>query len=134
MKDKTLYILWGCGYLLCAGLGFIPNPTGAAYGALFFVGLLFFIPPSMLLYRAIRRKDLKLLRLIRGISLGSLIATFVAIVLNIMSYSATAFVGDAMHALLVLVSVPMMCGQVWMVSMFCWACLMYTAWTHIKKN
>ncbi len=134
MKNQTLYILWGFGYLLCAGLGFIPNPTGAAYGALFLTGIAFFIPPSILLYRAIRKQDQKLLRWIRGISLGSLIATFAAIVLNIMSYSASAFMGDAMHALLVLVSVPMVCGQVWVVSMFCWACLMYTAWTHVKKN
>ena len=134
MKNQTLYILWGCGYILCAGLGFIPNPTGVAYGALFCLGLLFFVPPFILLYRAIRAKDQKLLRLLRGISMGSLIATFCAIIFNIASYSATAFMGDAMHALLVMVSVPMVCSQVWVVSMFCWACIMYTAWTHIKDN
>ena len=29
MKKKSLFALWGGLFLLCAGLGFIPEPAGA---------------------------------------------------------------------------------------------------------
>ena len=49
MKDQTLYILWGCGYLLCAGLGFIPNPTGFLRGLMLFFSAVFYFPGFILI-------------------------------------------------------------------------------------
>ena len=51
MKKSTLLLIWGILYIICAGLGFIPEPQGMVRAMLFLVSLLFFLPPAVLLYR-----------------------------------------------------------------------------------
>ena len=48
MKKKSLFALWGGLFLLCAGLGFIPEPAGAVRWVLTGGSILFFLPPAML--------------------------------------------------------------------------------------
>ena len=80
MTKKKLYIVWGVMYVLCAALGFVPSPEGALYGLLFMLSLAFFIPPAVLLYRAVQRSDLATVRVVRTLSLVSLSATLVMLV------------------------------------------------------
>ena len=134
MTKKNLYIAWGVLYALCAALGFVPNPEGALYGLLFMLALSFFIPPALLLYRAVQRQDLATIRLIRVLSLVSLFGTLVLLVLNIMTVGATAEIGNLVYYLLILVSCPMVCNQVWVVSLFLWACLMVVSWQQLRKH
>ena len=134
MTKKNLYIAWGVLYALCAVLGLIPEPQGALYGLLFLLSLAFFIPPTVLLYRAIPREDLATVRLIRTLSLLSLSATLVMLVLNLLSVGGTREAGRFAYYLLIIVSSPMVCNQVWFPSLFLWACLMVVSWNEIKKN
>ena len=134
MTKKNLYIAWGVMYMLCAALGFVPNPQGALYGLLFMLALAFFIPPAILLYRAVQRRELAPVRLIRALSLVSLFGSLTLLVLNIMAVGATAEVGNILYYLLILVSCPMVCNQVWVVSLFLWACLMVVSWQELRKH
>ena len=134
MTKKNLYIAWGVLYVLCAALGFIPAPQGALYGLLFMLSLAFFIPPAVLLYRAVPRQDLATVRLIRTLSLLSLSATLVVLVLNLLSVGGSPEAGLFVYYLLILVSSPMVCNQIWFPSLFLWACLMVVSWQEIRKH
>ena len=124
MKKWILYCIWGCMYILCAGLGFIQDPPTASKIALVIISLLFFVPGAMLLWRGLRDNDRKEILRIRVISLSSLGLTLIVFVANLMSISAPKAVGDALYELLVLVSAPMVCSQYWVLSLFLWACLL----------
>ena len=134
MTQKNLYIAWGVLYALCAALGFVPEPQGALYGLLFMLSLAFFIPPAVLLYRAIPREDLATVRLIRTLSMASLITTLIVLVLNLLSVGGTREVGRLAYYLLIVVSSPMICNQVWFPSLFLWACLMVVSWQQLRKH
>ena len=134
MTKKKLYTAWGVMYVLCAALGFVPSPEGALYGLLFMLSLAFFIPPAVLLYRAVQRSDLATVGVVRALSILSLSATVVMLVINLLSVGSSRLVGTAVYYLLILVSSPMVCNQVWFPSLFLWACLLVTSWQEIKKN
>ena len=133
MTKKNLYIAWGVLYVLCTALGFIPEPQGALYGLLFMLSLAFFIPPAVLLYRAVQRSDLATVRMVRTLSMASLIATLVGLVLNLLSVGGTPEAGLFAYYLLIIVSSPMVCNQIWFPSLFLWACLMVVSWQQLKK-
>ena len=133
MKQKSLFPLWGVLFVVCAALGFIPNPTGLLRFLLTALALVFFLPPAILLYRASKRGDRATVRLIRNLSLTWLIVTVVVLVCNILSLLASQYTGDFLYALLVLVSAPMICGGVWAISLFCWACLLFSS-IHLLKT
>ena len=134
MKKRNLYIAWGILYGLCVGLGCIPSPTGVAAGLCVAAALAFFIPPAMLLHHAIPRKQWGTVRLVRNLSLASLAVTTVMLILNFMSYRFSETVGNVLYALLVLLSSPMICAQVWLLSLFLWACLLVTALKYRKEK
>ena len=134
MRNKTLVILWAAAYCLCAALSFSPSPAGIQYGALVLLALLFFVPGWMLLYRAIQAGNRAVCRRIRLLSACSLGLTLLAIIGNFLTYSASETAGMVMHILLVLVSVPMVCGQVWVVSLFLWACLLLTSHRYLRRK
>ena len=134
MRNKTLVILWAAAYCLCAALSFFPSPAGAQYGALVVLALLFFLPGWMLLHRAIQAGDRAACRRIRLLSACSLGLTVLAIIGNFLTYSASETAGMVMHVLLVLVSVPMVCGQVWVMSLFLWACLLLTSHRYLRQK
>lgn len=117
MSNRSLYAAWGVLYILTAGLGFIPEPEGLAAGVLTALSLLFFIPGFILLYRGQK----KIVRIISALSLG---ATVLCLVLNVWSVAMTADMGTFLYVLLGLVSAPMFCAQIWVLSLFLWACLL----------
>ena len=43
MTEKKLYMLWGVLFILCAALGFIPEPEGLLKALLVLVSILFFV-------------------------------------------------------------------------------------------
>ena len=124
MKNKILYLIWGGLFILCALLGFIPQPQGFLYVVLLITALLFFVPGGLLLYNAYRNKDLSTMAVIRTLSLVSLITTLSFLVLNFLSVEAGEAAGDLLYGFLIIFSTPMVCSQNWLVSLFLWACLL----------
>lgn len=123
MTKKYLYPIWGAMYIICAYLGLLPEQEGIAKVLMTLVAVAFFVPGFCLLGMAIARKDrkqLKYLRLISGIILG---LTLLALVGNILSIMGSITLGNVLHVVLVLVSVPMMCGNYWALTLFLWAVL-----------
>ena len=128
MSKKLLFALWGGLFILCAGLGFIPgfsqNVSAGAQAVLTVLAVAFFAPPACLIYGAKKEKDARTLKLVRGISLLSLGLTLLALVLNVLSAMGTVTMGNALFAVLIVVSSPMVCSGYWALSLFLWACLM----------
>ena len=127
MKNKILYLIWGGLFILCALLGFIPQPEGFLYVLLLITGILFFVPGGLLLYNAYCNKDIATMAVIRNVSLISLSATLIFLVLNFLSTNATKAAGDLLYGFLVIFSSPMVCSQNWLISLFLWACLLMTS-------
>ena len=134
MNKKLLLTLWGGLFILCAGLGFIPQAAGFGHILLVAAALAFFIPPALLLRLCRRKKDRKTIALVRNLSFFSLLLTMVLLVVNIACYQASETVGNLLNAVLIIVSSPMACGRYWLLSIFCWACLMIVANSMLKKK
>ena len=137
MSRKMLLALWGGLFILCAGLGFIPgfsqNVSAGAQAVLTVLSLLFFAPPAWLLYSAKKQKDIDTLKLVRGISALSLGLTLLALVMNVLSATGTVTMGNALFAVLIVVSSPMVCSGYWALSLFLWACLLLIAHSMLRK-
>lgn len=132
MKRSSLYAVWGILYIICTGLGFIPEPEKSVRIFLLVIAVLFFVPPGVLMWDALQhgnRKEIRHLGLLAALSLG---ATAVMLVVSILTAFQAAWVGTVCHVLLVLVSTPMFCSNYWVVSLFLWAVLLLTAWTNRK--
>lgn len=126
MNNRTLFALWGGLFLLCAGLGFLPE---SVFGLL--ASLAFFVPPALLLYRA--GEDRHTILLVRNLSALSLGLTLVFLVLNLMTAFASETLGTMVYYILVIVSSPMICSGHWAMSMFFWACLLMMSLKLLKK-
>ena len=133
MKKSTLYILWAGMFALCAGLGFVPNPSVSGGILMTLLSVAFFIPPAMLLYRADREKDCHTMLLVRNLSALSLLITVAVLVLNLLTVFRSRWLGDLIHAVLVIVSSPMICSGYWALSLFLWACLLTVSLKLLKK-
>ena len=120
---RTVYICWGILYVLCFGFGFIPEAEGITAWAMTGLGVVFFVPGFLLLY-------LEQKKTVRLISAVSLIGTMVTIMLNFLAVNASTGTGDFLYVLLGLVSCPMFCARIWVLSLFLWACLLMS--TFIK--
>ena len=125
MTDKTLYILWGGLFALCAGLGFLPEASWVTT----LVSIVFFLPPAMLL----RRGKADTVKLIRNLSMLSLVLTAVLLVVNFLAAVRSEALGSLVHCLLVVVSSPMVCSGHWAMSLFLWACLLMVSLRKLKK-
>ena len=134
MKYKYLYLMWAAMYVLCAVFGFLPEPTGILYWLLFFLSLLFFVPPVWILVEAIRQKNRKQVKAILVLSVTWLALTLVLLVVNFLTVGATQAVGTAMYYLLTALASPMICSQVWVVPMFCFGCLLTASWQFLRKK
>ena len=130
MNKKILFILWGVLFILCAGLGFIPEPQGRLKALMTAFSLLFFLPPAMLLYRADRNTAL----LIRNLSALSLGVTMVTLILNFVLAVGSETLGNILHYILVVVSSPMIASGHWALSLFLWACLLMVSLKRLQKN
>ena len=129
MRNKTLYAAWAVLFALCAGLGFIPEPQGFGKAVLVILSLACFVPPFLLLRQGSRNTRV----LVRNLSSLSLGLTLALLVLNFLSVRLPVAVGDMLYGMLVMVSSPMVCSQFWALSMFLWACLLFTAVSKLKQ-
>lgn len=127
MNKKLLYTLWGCLYVLCVGLGTVEAPQGLGTVLFFLTSLIFFLPPAILMYHAVKNDDRKVKHTIRILCLVSLGTTLVLLIVNFVSFSMGAQAGKILNDLLILFSAPMFCSQYWVVSLFLWACLLWSS-------
>ena len=127
MKKSTLLLIWGLLYIICAGLGFIPEPQGMVRAVLFLVSLLFFLPLAVLLYRGKTQGDRDAVRLVLWLSAASLGLTLIGLCGNILAALGGDALGNIMHILLGLVSAPMFCSNFWVLPLFLWAVLLITS-------
>ena len=124
MKEKLVYGLWTCLYILCVGLGFINEPQGIGKAALVLTALIFFAPGAWLLYMGLQEKNRKMLLRLRIVCLCSLLLTLSALVAFFLSVNGSDAANKVFFEVLALVSAPMFCGQYWFLSLFLWACLL----------
>ena len=133
MKKSHLFVLWGGLYSICAGLGFIPEATGAGRFFLTALSLVFFLPPALLLWQASREKDLHTIQLVRNLSALSLLLTALTLIGNFLTALSSEFWGNVLYGMLVILSSPMICCGYWALSLFCWACLLMVSLKLLKK-
>ena len=130
MKKNVLFTLWGVLFVLCAGLGFLPDANGGTLGA----SLLFFLPPALLLHGADKGKDRHTLLLVRNLSVLSLGVTLVTLILNFVLAVSSETLGTILHYILTIVSAPMICSGYWVVSLFLWACLLMASLRLLRRQ
>ena len=132
MNHRVLYAAWSGLFVLCAGLGFIPEPAGWVRGIQTVLSLLFFLPPALLLRGAGgKRSTVTLVGSLAALSLG---LTLLLLTLNILSALWSERAGVFLHALLTVVSAPMMASGYWALSLFLWACLLLYSLRMKKKQ
>ncbi len=129
-RKKRCYLAWGLLYVLCVGLSFLQEPEGLVKALCIAAGLAFFVPPAMLAYRG-ERATFRLLRNLSALSLGLTLAVLVA---NFMAVQASETMGTVLYALLILVSAPMVGCQVWVLSLFLWACLLMLSLEKLRQE
>ena len=134
MKNKSLLAIWGIFYIICAGLGFIPEPEGAVRIFLTAISVLFFVPPAILLFDAFSAGDEKTIRLIRLLSALSLALTLVLLTANFLAALGANWLGTLLHILLVIGSAPMLCSNYWVLSLFLWAVLLVASCQKRKEQ
>ena len=133
MNKKFLTVLWAGLFIVCAGLGFIPEPEGTARILLTIPALLFFLPPALLLYGAGRSRDTATVMLIRNLSMLSLGLTVLLLILNFLTVLSSDRLGQILHDILTIVSTPMICSGHWAMSLFLWACLLTGSLRQLKQ-
>ena len=127
-KTKTLWLLWGAAYVICTVCGFFPVAPGALSGLFILLSL------ALLIFEGVQNKNRKILQIIRNLSLISLGLTLVTIVLNFVSIQASDAWGLVLYWMLILVSTPMICSQVWVIGLFGWAMLLMTCLHYLRKK
>ena len=124
MKNRFLYALWGALFILCAGLGFIPESDGGLKFLRTGLSILFFLPPALLIWKARQERNRAPLLLVRNLSIASLSLSVALIIANFLTVFRSQLLGDILHGILVVVSSPMICSGHWAMSLFFWACLL----------
>ncbi len=131
---KKLWLSWYSLLLVCAILGFLPEPIGFWKVFCVVIGIASFVPAGLLLKAAADRQDKSTLRRVRNISIVSLSLTVVLYALNVLSVLLSEVWGNVFYVLLVLGSTPMICMQIWVLSLFGWAILLWTSITLLKSD
>ena len=134
MRKLTLYILWGFLYIACAILGFLPATNTAILAAVVAASVIFFLPPTLLLSRAVKEKDKKTIKIVFLVSLIWLITALILLLANILSVGASQLTGDVLYYMLVIVASPMICSRLWVLPLFLMACLMIASRQQLKKK
>lgn len=133
MKKFVLGGVWLLFYVMCLLLSYITAPSVSQQAALFVLSVVFFVPGFWLLIDARRQHDAKMLRILRWISGAVLLLTVVLLIANVSSVLASETVGNILYTLLIIVSVPMVCSQSWLISLFLWAFLFLSTLGRKKK-
>lgn len=131
-RKGKLALAWGILYGICVVLGFIQTDNGLLQAIFALVSIGFFLPGGILLYEALEKRDKKVIRTVRYLSLTSLCLTVLALIGNVLTLPSSEAVGDRMFGLLIVVSAPMVSSQAWVISLFLWACLLFSSF--IKKK
>ena len=134
MKIRKLAISWAFLYGVTAALGFVSQPDKVLSFCMMLLSLAFFVPGGLLVYEGVGRRDYRILKIIRNICFASLGLTMVTLVLNFLSFDASASAGQVLYWILVLVSAPMICSQLWVIPLFGWACLLMVCLEKGKKK
>lgn len=134
MKYRITYLCWLVLFVLCAGLGFLPKPEGAASAALTALSVLFFVPGALVLFWAHREGQTGHIHLVRNLAAWSLGVTVVLLVANLLSALGSDTLGNVLYALLVVMGAPLVCSQIYALSLFLWACLLMTGIYLSKKK
>lgn len=127
MKHRKLYLSWLYLFILCAALGFIRQRSPLVTALLALLGMAFFIPAGLILYRS--RQDKKQIRPILLISILSLVLTLLMFIANTLTVLVpdNILLGNILNAVLVVLSAPMLCMPYQGLGVFGWACLLFTA-------
>lgn len=120
MKTKTLWLIWLYFFAFCCVLGFIPDPPEFVKALLVTAGVGFFVPGWLLL----KKGGPITVRWVRILSICSLVLTLIAVILNFSSVLMKPVWGTVFYIIMGIVSTPMLCCQVWVISLFGWACLL----------
>ena len=131
VKELILYAAWLCLYILCVGLGTVEDVRGVGKVLFVLTSLIFFLPGVALLVLGRKEKKKGIILGVRITALCSLSLTLVVFCANIASVSASSATGAFLYDVLNLVSAPMFCSQYWILSLFCWGCLLSASF--IKK-
>lgn len=123
---KVLYALWAVMFALTAVLGFLfPSVTEALPRTLLLlVSVLFFLPPWLILAKAKAEENKKHVRIVRYLSVSSIVLTVVLLCLNLRSAGLSEAVGNALNAALVIVSAPLVCSNFYVLPLFLWGALL----------
>ena len=124
VKELIAYGVWLCLYVLCVGLGTVENVEGVGKILFVMTSLIFFLPGVYLLYLGNHEKDRKICLRVRIVAIASLVLTVAVFSGNVIAVSASSEAGVVLYDLLNLVSAPMFCSQYWILSLFCWGCLL----------
>ena len=127
MKEKHLWLSWLYLSILCAVLGFIPEPYGLVKGLMVMLSVACFVPGFMLARRGRGRT-------VGRITLAWLITAVVLLLCNFASALMHRIWGGIFYYAMVILSSPMVCGQFWFVSLFMGACLWFYTRSLAKKG
>lgn len=130
MKTKNLWLVWLYLFGFSCVLGFIPNPDGLVKALLVLLGVGFFLPGALLLKQGSR----KTWSWILFISAASLVLTTVSVILNFASALMQPIWGTVLYILMGILSTPMLCSQIWILSLFGWACLLVVSILKLTKK
>jgi len=134
MTNRRLGLIWFFYYFACITLAFLPNPEGALFGLCVLVGLGFFVPGGILLYRGAKHRDGKLLTILRNLSFSALVLSVTLLLLNFASVILPEGVGDFLYILLVLSAAPMICCRVWILALLAWSVMLTVSVHFLKKK
>ena len=134
LKELVLYAVWFCLYILCVGLGTVETVEGIGKVLFLLTSLIFFLPGVLLLVLAKQENNRKIALRVRIVSICSLALTVIVFCANVIAVAASSQMGSFLNDLLNLVSAPMFCSQYWILSMFCWACLLWTSFLKFNKK
>ncbi len=129
MKNK-IWLWWLYLALFCCILGFIPEPDGLVKALTVLAGVSFFIPGAILLVQGNRKNC----RRIFFISLASLVLTTLSIILNFASILMPRFWGTVLYIVMGILSTPMLCCRIWVISLFGWACFLVISGFRMGKK
>lgn len=123
MNRHFWYYVWLFLFLITAAVGFMPAQEGIVRFLRIVLAVVFFLPPLVLL----KKGDKQDAKRIFVLSLLSLCLTVLTILVSVICARGSAALGNFLHGVLIIVSAPMVCAQVWVVSLFLWACLMFAS-------
>lgn len=134
MKTKFLWVLWLYLFAQTAVLGFVPEPPWYVAIPLALIGAAFFVPGILLLRWGDRKTALRIV-IISGVSL---VVTVVCIILNYASSliggTDGQLWGRIFYIALGILSSPMFCSQIWVISLFGWALLLHMGIQALRRK